>query len=126
MAVQLNKTLINARLKSIYDGWNVRMLFSLCAVHTLTFIAVAFQNASHNDDLGSIANTEALLLLSGDPAAEDEPVRKGTAFQVSRTWVCRAVADLLCSRTDMVTWLRVPLDFLAFPKGDTSHSVLRK
>ncbi|KAG8217204.1 FACT complex subunit SPT16 [Butyriboletus roseoflavus] len=63
MAVQLNKTLINARLKSIYDGWN---------------------NASLNDDLGSVANAEALLLLSGDPAAEDEPVRKGTAFQ---TWL---------------------------------------
>ncbi|KAG6379251.1 FACT complex subunit SPT16 [Boletus reticuloceps] len=63
MAVQLNKTLINARLKSIYDGWN---------------------NATVNDDMGSIANADALLLLSGDPAAEDEPIRKGTAFQ---TWL---------------------------------------
>ncbi|KIJ17069.1 hypothetical protein PAXINDRAFT_9925 [Paxillus involutus ATCC 200175] len=63
MAVQINKTLINARLKSIYDGWN---------------------NASHNDDFGSIADSDALLLLSGDPAGEDEPVRKGTAFQ---TWL---------------------------------------
>ncbi|KAF8126534.1 FACT complex subunit SPT16 [Boletus edulis] len=63
MTVQLNKTLINARLKSIYDGWN---------------------NATVNDDMGSIANADALLLLSGDPAAEDEPIRKGTAFQ---TWL---------------------------------------
>lgn len=37
--------------------------------------------------MGSVANADALLLLSGDPAAEDEPVRKGTAFQVSRTRV---------------------------------------
>jgi len=86
MAVQLNKTLINARLKSVYDGWNVRMLPVLCAGHALTFITPCFQNASVNDDLGSIANADALLLLSGDPAAEDEPVRKGTAFQVSRTF----------------------------------------
>ncbi|KIK92016.1 hypothetical protein PAXRUDRAFT_830348 [Paxillus rubicundulus Ve08.2h10] len=63
MAVQINKTLISARLKSIYDGWN---------------------GASHNDDFGSIADSDALLLLSGDPAGEDEPVRKGTAFQ---TWL---------------------------------------
>lgn len=84
--VQLNTTLINARIKNVYDGWNVRMLLALCTVHTLTFIVTAFQNASLNDDLGSIANAEALLLLSGDPAAEDEPVRKGTAFQVSGTW----------------------------------------
>lgn len=89
MAVQLNKTLINARLKSIYDGWNVRMLSLLCAVHTLTFIAT-LQNASLNDDLGSIASAQALLLLSGDPATEDEPVRKGTAFQVSRACVLPA------------------------------------
>ncbi|KIJ60617.1 hypothetical protein HYDPIDRAFT_32041 [Hydnomerulius pinastri MD-312] len=63
MAVQLNKTFICARLKSIYDGWN---------------------NASLNDEFGSIADSDALLLLSGDPAAEDEPIRKGTAFQ---TWL---------------------------------------
>ena len=33
MAVQLNKSLINARLKSIYDGWNVRILSALCPEH---------------------------------------------------------------------------------------------
>ncbi|KAI5983780.1 FACT complex subunit SPT16 [Pisolithus albus] len=63
MAVQLNKTLINARLKTIYDNWN---------------------NATQNDEFGIIADSDALLLLSGDPAGEDEPVRKGTAFQ---TWL---------------------------------------
>lgn len=58
----------------------------LCALSiTRTDIARHFQNASLNDDMGSVANAEALLLLSGDPAAEDEPVRKGTAFQVSQT-----------------------------------------
>ncbi|KAI6043042.1 FACT complex subunit SPT16 [Pisolithus marmoratus] len=57
MAVQLNKTLINARLRT---------------------------NATQNDEFGSIVDSDALLLLSGDPAGEDEPVRKGTAFQ---TWL---------------------------------------
>ncbi|KAG2348552.1 FACT complex subunit SPT16 [Suillus weaverae] len=63
MQVQLNKQLIASRLKNVYDGW---------------------RNASQNDEYGSIADAEALLLLSGDPAGEDEPVRKGTAFQ---TWL---------------------------------------
>lgn len=36
--------------------------------------------------MGTVANAEALLLLSGDPAAEDEPIRRGTAFQVSQVW----------------------------------------
>ncbi|KAG1835734.1 FACT complex subunit SPT16 [Suillus variegatus] len=63
MQVQLNKQLISSRLKNVYDGW---------------------RNASQNDEYGSIADAEALLLLSGDPAGEDEPVRKGTAFQ---TWL---------------------------------------
>lgn len=63
MSVQLNKTLINTRLKTIYDSW---------------------KEASHNEEFGSIANSDALLLLSGDPVGEDEPVRKGTAFQ---TWL---------------------------------------
>ncbi|KAL4065337.1 FACT complex subunit-domain-containing protein [Scleroderma yunnanense] len=63
MAVQLNKSLINSRLKNVYEGWN---------------------NATQNDEFGSIADSDALLLLSGDPAGEDEPIRKGTAFQ---TWL---------------------------------------
>ncbi|KAH7919903.1 FACT complex subunit SPT16 [Leucogyrophana mollusca] len=63
MQVELNKQLISTRLKSIYDGWN---------------------NATQNDEYGSIADADALLFLSGDPAGEDEPIRKGTAFQ---TWL---------------------------------------
>ncbi|KAJ8589733.1 FACT complex subunit SPT16 [Rhizopogon salebrosus TDB-379] len=63
MQVQLNKSLISSRLKNVYDGW---------------------KNASQNDEYGSIADAEALLLHCGDPAGEDEPVRKGTAFQ---TWL---------------------------------------
>ncbi|KAH7910168.1 FACT complex subunit SPT16 [Hygrophoropsis aurantiaca] len=63
MQVELNKQLINSRIKSIYDGWN---------------------NATQNDEYGSIVDADALLFLSGDPAGEDEPIRKGTAFQ---TWL---------------------------------------
>ena len=40
------------------------------------------QRASQNDDYSSIADVDALLLLAGDPGAEDEPIRKGTSFQV--------------------------------------------
>ncbi|KAF8547007.1 hypothetical protein OG21DRAFT_1490605 [Imleria badia] len=35
-----------------------------------------------NNDLGPITNAKALLLLSGNPAAEDEPIHKGMAFQI--------------------------------------------
>ncbi|KAH7889938.1 FACT complex subunit SPT16 [Phlebopus sp. FC_14] len=63
MAVQLNKAIVNSRLKNIYDCWN---------------------NATLNDEFASIADSDALLVLSGDHTAEDEPVRKGTAFH---TWL---------------------------------------
>ncbi|KAF8636567.1 hypothetical protein AX17_003378 [Amanita inopinata Kibby_2008] len=60
MLVELNKALFHARVKKIYDNWI---------------------GASKNDDYSSIADVEALLLVAGDPAAEDEPMRKGTCFQ---------------------------------------------
>ncbi len=40
------------------------------------------QNAAQDDDYSSIADVDALFLAAGDPAGEDEPMRKGTAFQV--------------------------------------------
>ncbi|KDQ60609.1 hypothetical protein JAAARDRAFT_31568 [Jaapia argillacea MUCL 33604] len=63
MAVQLNKSSFSSRLKLVYDAWN---------------------NASQNEDYSSIADVDALFLSAGDPAGEDEPIRKGTAFQ---TWL---------------------------------------
>ncbi|KAF8350878.1 FACT complex subunit SPT16 [Amanita rubescens] len=60
MLVELNRVLFHARVKKIYESWN---------------------NVSKNDDYGSIADVDALLLIAGDPAAEDEPMRKGTCFQ---------------------------------------------
>ncbi|THH01723.1 hypothetical protein EW026_g1029 [Hermanssonia centrifuga] len=64
MQVQLNPRLFNQRLKLIVDSWT---------------------NAGKNDDYSSIADVDALLLPAGDPAGEDEPMRKGTAFQKSNT-----------------------------------------
>ncbi|ESK83469.1 fact complex subunit spt16 [Moniliophthora roreri MCA 2997] len=60
MLVELNKPLFSARVKRIYDGWN---------------------NAKNDDDYSSIADVDALLLLAGDPAGEDEPMKKGTSMQ---------------------------------------------
>ena len=49
----------------------------------LTETLLAFtQNAQNNEEYSSIADVGALLLIAGDPAGEDEPIRKGTAFQV--------------------------------------------
>ncbi|KAK7043799.1 FACT complex subunit spt16 [Paramarasmius palmivorus] len=61
MLVELNKPLFNARIKRIYDGWN---------------------NAKNDEDYSSIADVDALLLLAGDPAGEDEPMKKGTSMQI--------------------------------------------
>ncbi|THV07844.1 FACT complex subunit SPT16 [Dendrothele bispora CBS 962.96] len=60
MLVELNKILFNSRVKRIYDAWN---------------------ESKNNEDYSSIADTDALLLLAGDPAAEDEPMKKGTCLQ---------------------------------------------
>ncbi|KAI0721606.1 FACT complex subunit SPT16 [Cerioporus squamosus] len=62
-AIKLNAELFSKRLRSVYNAWN---------------------NSQKDDDYTSIADVGALLLLAGDPAAEDEPIRKGTAFQ---TWL---------------------------------------
>ncbi|KAI0086290.1 FACT complex subunit SPT16 [Irpex rosettiformis] len=61
--VQLNTRQFNSRLKLIIDSWT---------------------NAGKNDEYGAIADADALLLIAGDPAGEEEPTRKGTAFQ---TWL---------------------------------------
>ncbi|KAK1232500.1 FACT complex subunit spt16 [Marasmius sp. AFHP31] len=63
MLVELNKRLFNLRVKRIYDGWN---------------------SAKNDEDYSSIADVEALLLLAGDPAGEDEPMRKGTSMQLRK------------------------------------------
>ncbi|KAJ7582567.1 FACT complex subunit SPT16 [Mycena floridula] len=59
MLVELNKIQFNARVQRIYDGWN---------------------DAS-NDDYSSISTADAIFLVAGDPAGEDEPMRKGTCLQ---------------------------------------------
>ncbi|GBE82391.1 FACT complex subunit SPT16 [Sparassis crispa] len=61
--VQLNAPLFNKRLEHILSSWN---------------------SASTDSDYGAIADVGALFLSAGDPAGEDEPIRKGTAFQ---TWL---------------------------------------
>ncbi|KAA1474845.1 FACT complex subunit SPT16 [Dentipellis sp. KUC8613] len=63
MSVQLNKELFNSRLKHILDSWS---------------------KAGKNDDYSSIADVDAIYLAAGDPSGEDEPIRKGVAFQ---TWL---------------------------------------
>ncbi|KAK0483168.1 FACT complex subunit SPT16 [Armillaria novae-zelandiae] len=60
MLVELNKAVFQARLQKIYNGWN---------------------NASPTNDYATVAECDALMLIAGDPAADDEPMRKGTCFQ---------------------------------------------
>ncbi|TFK25049.1 FACT complex subunit SPT16 [Coprinopsis marcescibilis] len=60
MTVDLNKTTFASRVKKIYEGWN---------------------SAKNSDEYSTLADVEAILLVAGDPAAEDEPTRKGTCFQ---------------------------------------------
>ncbi|KAJ3824085.1 FACT complex subunit SPT16 [Lentinula raphanica] len=60
MLVELNKSQFHSRVKRVYSVW---------------------ESASSDEDYASIADAEALLLLAGDPAGEDEPMKKGTCFQ---------------------------------------------
>ncbi|KAH9946256.1 FACT complex subunit SPT16 [Epithele typhae] len=61
--IKLNAPLFSRRLRNVYDSWN---------------------KSASNDEYSSIADVDALMLLAGDPAGEDEPIRKGMAFQ---TWL---------------------------------------
>ncbi|KAJ7090225.1 FACT complex subunit SPT16 [Mycena belliarum] len=60
MLVELNKPVFNSRVQRIYESW---------------------RTAAENEDYNSVADTDALLLVAGDPAPEDEPTRKGTCVQ---------------------------------------------
>jgi hypothetical protein len=80
MAVQLNKDLFNSRLSGLLAAWKVFNFFAFCT--HFFYQPSTSQDASQNGDYDSIAQCDALFLCAGDPAAEDEPVPKGTAFQV--------------------------------------------
>ncbi|KAJ7168138.1 FACT complex subunit SPT16 [Mycena crocata] len=60
MLVELNKAVFTARVQRIYNGW---------------------RNAEQNEDYSPVGGTDALFLVAGDPAPEDEPTRKGTCVQ---------------------------------------------
>ncbi|KAH9079223.1 FACT complex subunit SPT16 [Lactarius deliciosus] len=78
MAVELNKELINSRMKIIYDSWT---------------------KAGKNDEYSTIADVDAIFLAAG----EDEPVRKGTAFQVRLLFSYLPPADLALRSRDILT-----------------------
>ncbi|KIO31093.1 hypothetical protein M407DRAFT_19971 [Tulasnella calospora MUT 4182] len=59
--VKLNANLFFARIKTIVDAWN---------------------NAGSSPELESMTGVDALLVVIGDPAGDDEPDRKSTAFQI--------------------------------------------
>ncbi|KAM5539042.1 hypothetical protein V8D89_007265 [Ganoderma adspersum] len=61
--IKLNSELFAKRLRGVYNSWN---------------------NAQKDEEYSSISDVDALLLIAGDPMGEDEPIRKGTAFQ---TWL---------------------------------------
>lgn len=45
-------------------------------------LTLALQNAGSSPELESMTGVDALLVAIGDPAGDDEPDRKSTAFQV--------------------------------------------
>ena len=85
--IELNTQLFSKRLRIVYNAWNVshyslRFAFSSPSLLTNSILCLP-QNAQKDDDYSTVADADALLLTAGDPALEDEPIRKGTAFQVS-------------------------------------------
>lgn len=80
--VKLNANLFFARIKTVVDAWNV------CPTHASLLnrpLTAALQNAGSSPELESMTGVDALLVVIGDPAGDDEPDRKSTAFQV-RSW----------------------------------------
>ncbi|KAG5651278.1 hypothetical protein H0H81_009221 [Sphagnurus paluster] len=61
MLVELNKEIFHSRVKRIYDAWN---------------------SAKNDDDYSNIAEADALLLVAGDPASEDEPMKKASKAKI--------------------------------------------
>ncbi|TFL07405.1 FACT complex subunit SPT16 [Pterulicium gracile] len=59
--IELNKALFKSRLARIYDCW---------------------LSAKNDEEFAAIADTDAWLLVAGDPAPEDEAPKKGTCFQI--------------------------------------------
>lgn len=109
MQVELNKTLFNSRLGRIYDGWKVcgsllsRKLFVL-------FLTFLIKNAGKNDEYGSVADADALFIAAGDPASEDDPMRKGTCLQVRTIPDARINGIMtLHGTTAMAIRIRIPL-----------------
>jgi len=65
------------------DGTSVIITSSYLAVKmTLSLTFIRIQDAADDEDYESIKDNDALFVLAGDPAGEDEPMRKGTSFQV--------------------------------------------
>lgn len=120
MSVQLNAPLFNKRLKHVIAAWNV------CAIPRTAMAAPfadasLFKGAKNDDDYSSIADVDSLFLPAGDPAGEDEPIRKGIAFQVSFAYTPPpwAYFSTLMSSSEK-TWLlgyEFPSTFLLFQKG---------
>ncbi|KAF8163125.1 FACT complex subunit SPT16 [Crassisporium funariophilum] len=117
---ELNKASFAARVKRIYDCWT---------------------NAGDNEDYASIAGVDALLLIAGDPAADDEPMRKGSCFQ---QWllgyefpstltlfqknkisiVCSASKAKILSQIENIS-KAITIEIIARPKGkDASNDAL--
>jgi hypothetical protein len=103
MSVELNRTLFNARLRSLIDSWSVCDSDNLY-VQSQDPDMFVVQSAGKNDDYATVADCDALLILAGDPAAEDEVPKKSTAFQVC-TLVRGQTHWISCNVTDMAARL---------------------
>jgi hypothetical protein len=60
-----------------------------------------YQKAGKNDEYSAIADVDAIFLGAG----EDEPVRKGTAFQVLSPSLVLPTSFALSSPLDLASWI---------------------
>jgi hypothetical protein len=100
MDVQLNKELFNSRLERVLNYWKVRTTWRVFLRQQL----ISRKSGSKDEDFSSVADCDALLLLAGDPAGEEEPTKKGVAFQVRppiswRTSITKDLGRLGCLDT---------------------------
>lgn len=103
-------------------GQSVMIHFSVPS-HFLIDWFFCVQDAKNNEDYESISDVDALLLVAGDPTADDEPMRKGSCFQVSICHCKFSHQHVYTKIQAMVAWVWISLDTIPLPKGKDVHSL---
>ena len=75
-----------------------RLCFRLSLHASLAYLE--FQNPTGDGEYESISDADALFLVAGDPSSDDEPMRKGSCFQASVSFILNCHSDHYTSHSN--------------------------